>query len=285
MKKLLLSVLMLCLFLSPALAETDGDFVYSVIDGRAEITAYTGSAEQLSVPGTLGGYPVAAIRYCAFRNCTQLTAVTLPNGLVSIGSNAFQGCASLSRIDLPDSLTAIGTHAFYGCANLTQIALPDSLKRLHPYAFYGCSAVRLCSLDGQAACVLTDYGNTFTSPDFPQLALYAYERDGLRTLTVADCAQDAAAVSFPDGVTLIDDYAFFGCASLTEIEIPEGVTEIGYSAFEGCASLKQVALPASVETIAENAFARCPQVTILAPEGSAAHRFAEANANLIWSAP
>ena len=68
-------LLMLCLFFAPASAETEGDFSYSIIDGNAKITAYTGSAARLILPDTLGGYPVTAIGYCAFRNCTALTQV------------------------------------------------------------------------------------------------------------------------------------------------------------------------------------------------------------------
>jgi len=286
-KVFLFLLIMLWLPLSAAQAETDGDFSYVIDGGSAIITAYTGRANTLTVPDRLGGFPVTALRYCAFKNCASLSEIVLPDGLVSIGSNAFENCASLLQIHLPDSLAAIGTHAFYGCAKLAEIALPESLERVHPYAFYGCSAVRSCALYSRAALVLTDYGYSFTSPDYPQLALMAYEnKAGRRSFTVTDCNETAISVSLPDGVTLIDGYAFFGCGSLTEITIPEGVIEIAYSAFENCPALTRITLPASVIKIAENAFARSRGITIAAPEGSAAQAFAEANAGngFIWHA-
>lgn len=279
--------LALCLSVSISLAQTEGDFSYSIQDGKAVITAYTGSASELIVPDTLGGYPVTSIRYCAFRNCASLVQVVLPDSITAIGSNAFQGCSSLAQLDLPDSLTALGTHAFYACANLTQLAIPNSLTRLHPYAFYGCSSLRLCSPEGQAAQTLTSFGYSFTLPEYPQLALKAYDEHDRRTFSVADCDESAERVSFPAGVTAIDRSAFYGCASLTEITIPEGVTHIPASAFEGCVSLAQVNFPVGVTSIDPSAFARCTGVTFVAPAGSAAQAFAQANAEsgFAWRAP
>lgn len=237
MKKMsaLLLWLALSLFFFPVCAETEGDFSYAVSDSKAAITAYTGSADHLIVPDTLGGYPVTSIRYCAFRGCTSLVTVVLPDSLTAIGSNAFQNCFSLTQLDLPESLSMIGTHAFYGCARLAQLTIPDGLGRIHPYAFYGCSAVRLCSLSSQAALTLTCFGYAFTSPDYPQLSLKAYQNDsGERTFTVVDCDESAVSVVFPEGVTAIGRHAFNNCTALTELAIPESVTEIAESAFEGC---------------------------------------------------
>lgn len=283
MRKLsiLLLMLILCLTALPIHAETDGDFAYSVIGGKAIITAYTGGASELTVPDTLGGYPVTSIRYCAFRECSTLTRVTLPRGVTSIGSNAFQHCASLSQLILPDSLKTIGTHAFYGCSNLAQLAIPDNIECFQGYPFYGSSAVRICSLYGQAARVLTDFGYTFTCPEYPFIALTAHNSDGLRTFTVADCDESALSVDFPAGTNAIERYAFFGCAALEEVSLPDGVSEIPESAFEGCSLLRQITIPGSVKKIAESAFARCGDLTIIAPEGSAGQAFAEEN-GFIW---
>lgn len=282
---ILLLLAMLCQIASITLAETEGDFTYAVQNGQAVITAYTGSASELSVPNTLGGYPVTSIRYCAFRDCAALSRVVLPDSITAIGSNAFQNCTSLSQVQFSEGLATIGTHAFYGCVSLKQLTLPESIQRLHPYAFYGCSATQLCSLDSHAALVLTAFGYSFTSPDYPYLSLMVHENAaGLRTFTVTDCDESADHVSIPNGVVLIDGYAFFNCALLTEITIPDGVTEIAYSAFEGCPALTQIILPDSVAHIAESAFLGCPALTIIASEGSAGQAFAQAN-GWGWRAP
>jgi hypothetical protein len=50
-------------------------------------------------------------------------------------------------------------------------------------------------------------------------------------------------VVIPDGVTNIDDYAFYNCENITSITIPDSVTNIGADAFTGCKNLKTVVTP------------------------------------------
>lgn len=281
---LLAALLSLCAIALSAFAQTENGFSYTVADGEASITAYTGGACELVLPDTLGGYPVTSIGVCAFRDCRSLTSVTIPDGVARIGSRAFKNCVSLAQIHIPDSVTRIDTHAFYGCASLKQIRLHDNLSGINILAFYGCSAARHCSPDSLTAYVLTDVGYSFTDPDYPQLTLKAFEdADGRRTFTVSDCEETVVSVSFPDRVTAIERYAFFGCDRLVEITIPDGVAEIAGSAFEGCSSLRRITLPESVQVIASDAFSGCSGVTVIAPAGSAGHAFAETN-GLVWQA-
>ena len=88
-----------------------------------------------------------------------------------------------------------------------------------------------------------------------------------------------------DGLIAIEDSAFSGCTSLSEIEIPKTVThlgnrvflncsslealklndgliEIGAEAFQGCSSLKEVTIPSTVKYIGENAFGGIEELTI-----------------------
>lgn len=162
MKRLFFLLLVLCHFSSTVLAQTEGDFTYSISDSQATITGYTGSAAELILPDTLGGYPVTAIRYCAFRNHPSLTRVVIPEGVLVIGSRAFQNCPSLTQIVFPESIQRLDTHAFHGCAALKQILLPDHLTRIHTLAFYGCSAVRYCVPDSQTAQTLSAAGLSFS---------------------------------------------------------------------------------------------------------------------------
>ena len=50
----------------------------------------------------------------AFARCTNLSSITLPEGLCSIGDMAFWDCRSLSEIHIPDSCTSISPKAFFG---------------------------------------------------------------------------------------------------------------------------------------------------------------------------
>ncbi|NBI88928.1 leucine-rich repeat domain-containing protein, partial [Lachnospiraceae bacterium] len=50
--------------------------------------------------------------YGAFKNCSSLENITIPNTVTSIGSSAFADCNSLAHITIPNSVTNISDHAF-----------------------------------------------------------------------------------------------------------------------------------------------------------------------------
>lgn len=88
---------------------------YTVTDGKATITGIDREKSypaELTIPNTLGGYPVTEIGWYAFGGCMNLTSITIPDGVTSIGDYAFSGCTSLTSITVPDSLQWIGGYAF-----------------------------------------------------------------------------------------------------------------------------------------------------------------------------
>ncbi len=62
-----------------------------------------------------------------FYECSELTSITIPNSVTSIGESAFYYCSSLATIAIPNSVTTIGNHAFYGCCSLAPISIPNSV--------------------------------------------------------------------------------------------------------------------------------------------------------------
>ena len=86
-------------------------------------------------------YPVTTIGNNAFRNCSELTGVNLPNTIIRLQSDSFHGCSALTHINFSDSLVYIDEHAFYKCTGLTVIELPDKVTRIADSAFAGCSGL------------------------------------------------------------------------------------------------------------------------------------------------
>ena len=185
-------------------------------------------------------YAITALAQRAFIG-HEFAAVTLPDGLESIGSYAFYRCISLAAIDIPASVTSIGAGAFDGCSSLAAVTLHDGLESIGNGVFRGCSA--LTSIDIPAS--VTSIGE------------YAFY--GCTSL---------AAVTLPDGLQSIGEDAFRGCRALTSIDIPASVTSIGAGAFDGCSRLAAVTLHDGLESIGSYAFNGCTSLTAIRIPGT-----------------
>ena len=155
---------------------------------------------------------VTSIGNSAFSNCSSLTSITIPNSVTSIGGGAFQYCYSLTSVTIPNSVTSIGEYAFQYCRSLTSVTIPNSVTSIGGGAFWDC-----------------------------------------RSLT---------SVTIPNSVTSIGHDAFYSCSSLTSVTIGNGVTSIGNWAFQNCSSLTSVTIPSSVTSIGDGAFDSCSRVTM-----------------------
>ena len=74
----------------------------------------------------------------AFRQCKNLTNITIPQNVIWIEEYAFSGCNSLNDIIIPKDVTWIGDSAFSQCNNLTNIIIPNGVTTIGATAFYSC---------------------------------------------------------------------------------------------------------------------------------------------------
>ena len=84
---------------------------------------------------------VTNIRSGAFRGCTSLASIGMPNSVTSIGASAFYECSSLASIEIPNSVTSIEGSAFRGCTSLTSIEIPNSVTSIGNHAFRDCTSL------------------------------------------------------------------------------------------------------------------------------------------------
>jgi putative cell wall-binding protein len=117
---------------------TSDGYVYTVSDAAATIIDYTGSDADITIPASLGGYPVIGIGEYAFYGCSVLNNVVIPSCVTNLGNYAFYDCYSLKSISLPAKLRSIGDYAFYNCSSLTSISIPSEVTGIGNYAFLAC---------------------------------------------------------------------------------------------------------------------------------------------------
>ncbi len=86
-------------------------------------------------------YSVTSIGDYAFKNCSGLTSVTIPNNVTSIGEEAFYGCLGLTSVTIPNSVTSISDYAFNDCSNLTSVTIPNSVTSIGYSAFSYCRSL------------------------------------------------------------------------------------------------------------------------------------------------
>ncbi len=110
----------------------DGDYCYTDNGTNATIVDYTGTADAITIPGTLGGYPVASIGVHSFYS-KGLTSVTLPDSVTSIGYRAF-GSNNLATVNLDENLRSIGSAAF-DTNSLTSVTIPASVTSVGAISF------------------------------------------------------------------------------------------------------------------------------------------------------
>ena len=78
----------------------------------------------------------------AFRGCTSLTSITIPEGVTKISGTAFYKCTSLTSITIPDSVTLIDGSAFRDCSYLASVTIGNGVTEIGEGAFYNCSNLK-----------------------------------------------------------------------------------------------------------------------------------------------
>ena len=216
------------------------------------------------VPAVYHGIPVTSIGYRAFYGCTSLESVTIPDSVTSIGYSAFYNCTSLASVTIGNGVTEINDYAFGGCTSLESVTIPDSVTSIGDAAFGGCTSLENVTIGNGVTSIGERAFGGCTSLESIEVGAENQNyssQDGIlfnKDKTIIICVPGGkSAVSIPDSVTEIGNYAFSGCTSLESITIPDSVTSIGYRAFSGCTSLESVTIPDSVTSIGNYAFWVC----------------------------
>ena len=180
---------------------------------------------RITVPSSVGGFPVGALGALAFYKCDKLTAIDLPHTLKRIGNRCFLWCVSLKEIRLPVFVEHIGIWAFNNCSSMQSVNLANCSDIVYDGgAFAFCPKVSQYSVHSDNKAFVADKG-----------MLYTKDR---KRLIACPAAKDGVVV-VPEGVVEIGSYAFCDC-STTSVVLPKSLVKLGEGAFRNCAKLKRV---------------------------------------------
>lgn len=208
--------------------------------------------------GVNGRYNVTKLENSAYRDHSNITSVTLPTYLTSIGDYAFANLENMTSISpaLPTGLTYIGESAFHYCKNLaSNISIPSGISRINNYAFYYCPSAKISFASSSSIKFVGDYGfyyASISSMTVPSGVVYiGYKAFGYSHGLPAN-------LKLPSSLKVIGNSAFENCANLATLALNDGLEDIGELAFTSCTSLSSVYIPNSVTSIAASKYDIAP---------------------------
>ena len=197
----------------------------------------------------------------AFAYCQNITGVTLPEGLESIGYWAFLDNQHLNNVVIPSSVTHIAPGPFVNCLALNNLSIAEG--NTHYYMdgmmIYSAGSDSLVSCHKSADSVFLPntlrYVNGFGGNSNVK---YVHVPDGVTTIgNEAFNGSSLRSIDLPSHLHFIDEWAFYYCTSLTRVGMPATLDTMGQGCFHSCSRLASVDIPNGLRTVPEGAFFMC----------------------------
>lgn len=257
----------------------------------------------------------------AFYNCSTMETIALPGQITEIGESAFELCTALQTISFPESMETIGNRAFSRCSRLTSVSFPEKIRQIGEKAFTYCSNLQTLLFSegitsiGREAFRGTSLASVTLPASVSSIGEGAFSHClSLKEIVVHEhnrhfCAEQGILLnhskellhtwpagntdfsSFPQGVTQINAYAFYG-NGLSSFTLPEGIRSIGEQAF-GNNKLTFLSLPATLQVLASSAFlsyyplyhVQCKAVAVPFTEGTTIPSFGSSSRTVVFEVP
>ena len=281
-------------------------------DGRVTLIQAGAFRDCINLEKIVFPSSLEVIESSAFQGCIGMTDVTMEDGkgkdpsIIAIENNAFKNCSALENIILPESLQTMGISVFENCSALKKIEIPHKIERIDSFSFAGCKALRsvvfrtpgkislgdscffdcncLTEVKGSRRISAIENGVFRDCVSLESISLShrltVFRENvfsGCRSLKNIDLSQcnlkslpvraffectSLSSVILAEGIKEIGDKAFYACVNLEKLYIPGQLNKIGARAFFGCKRLIDLKLEAPVQGIGISAFSGCTSLSL-----------------------
>ena len=269
---------------------TEGSSAYAEVISSQSGSSYSGD---IVIPSSVKNgdvdYPVTRVDNYAFSSCYDVTSVSFPTSLKSIGDHGFYDNYNLKVVELPEGLTTIGSWAFGYVGNSiggVKVVLPSTLTSIEECAFQTNNTISVVTSKIQTPFDINE--NVFGSSTSAFLLVPSNTKSAYQALAgwnVFDGIYEGDYAEASDGTL---NYRYFTgeniavvisgeYSELQKVTIPGSVTldgsaysvkAVGSRAFTNCTSLDSLIIEEGVETIGNSAFEYCPNLRyLILPEG------------------
>lgn len=266
MKKLLTLSIVICLILQmfciiPVFAEYDG------MCGDNAYWDVTGGVLTISGTGNMYDYDYWYSQPPWLSLASTIRTVVIEEGITSIGQCAFSSDENngeeyvfsiLTDVQIANTVTTIRRNAFAECTILETVHIPASVTEIEDSVFVNCYAIKGFSVDENNAYYKALEGVIY-SKDGTELKAYPIGsprtqyalREGTKRVAgyAFSQAKKLEKIEFNEGLTDIDDEAFFCCEGLTQVKLPDSIKYLGGGVFQNCIALEYVRIPETVEVV------------------------------------
>jgi len=246
--------------------------------------AFAGSQiENITFPTTL-----EIIEDYAFRGCSNLEMLNIPDSVIEIGALAFEFCAKIKKVRLSNNLKVLRRQVFGSCNSIKKIEIPSSVKIIEETALgwtYNLKTLILnnglkeinddlnytkieklyiprtvkeiesgLAILGRSKLKKIEYEVDAENPFLCSINGSLYNKDKTILISIFPTQKDKFVV--PNGVQIIKHFVFKEL-DIEEIDLPDTLTTIEHRCFENCKKLRQISLPKSLGFLDFRAFDGC----------------------------
>lgn len=200
----------------------------------------------------------------AFSGLESLKSVTVLSGTTKISTGCFMGCQNLSRLTLPDSVSSIGYGAFESCS-FSKVHIPSSLKYLGDNVFQGCTKIQ--EFEGGTGAKYKVRDGILYNSDLSALIKYPPKKA-------------AKQFTVPNSVRKVRARAFEYASNLTKLEFGTKLQSFGYHAISEAKNLKSIVINSKkLHGGYYNAVNNCNRLAVIVGPNTLEMRWMAASAN------